>query len=242
MAQNIYDQPDFFAGYSRLTRSVRGLDGVPEWPAVRALLPDLAGRRVVDLGCGFGAFARWVRQHGAAHVLGLDLSENMIARAKRDTNDPDIAYLIADLEHLALPQAAFDFAYSALALHYIEDFERLVRTVHRALAPGAGFVFTIEHPVYMAPAHPGWRHEDDGRRTWPVDGYSIEGPRTTDWLAKGVIKQHRTIGTTLNALIDAGFAIRRVQEWAPAAEQIAANPSLAEELERPMLLIVSAQR
>src|SRR3546814_13707297 len=50
MAQNIYDRPDFFAGYCRLERSRRGLDGAPEWPAVRALLPDLAGRRVLDLG------------------------------------------------------------------------------------------------------------------------------------------------------------------------------------------------
>src|SRR5690348_15992116 len=119
MAQNIYDRPDFFAGYSRLARSIRGLDGAPEWPAILALLPDLAGRRVVDLGCGFGWFARFARQHGAAHVLGLDLSENMIARARRDTDDPQIAYRIADLDELALPQAAFDFAYSALALHYI---------------------------------------------------------------------------------------------------------------------------
>ena len=57
MAQNIYDNPEFFAGYSGLPRQVKGLDGAPEWPTVRAMLPDLAGKRVVDLGCGFGWFA-----------------------------------------------------------------------------------------------------------------------------------------------------------------------------------------
>jgi SAM-dependent methyltransferase len=242
MAQNIYDTPEFFAGYSRLPRSVHGLDGAPEWPAIRALLPDLDRKRVLDLGCGFGWFARWAKAHGAPHVLGLDLSEKMIARAKADTADPDINYRIADLDHLELPADAFDFAYSSLAFHYVADFEKLMRTVHRALVSEASFVFTIEHPIYMAPAHPGWVLDDDGRKTWPIDRYSVEGPRMTDWLTKGVVKHHRTIGTTLNTLINAGFAVRRVEEWAPTAAQISANSGLAEELERPMILIVSAQR
>ena len=82
--KNIYDRPDFFEGYSGLARSVKGLDGAPEWPAIRAMLPTLDGRRIVDLGCGFGWFARWARTQGAASVLGLDLSENMLARAQYD--------------------------------------------------------------------------------------------------------------------------------------------------------------
>ena len=242
MAQNIYDKPEFFAGYSQLGRSVHGLDGAAEWPSIRALLPDLAGKRVVDLGCGFGWFARWAKQHGAAHVLGLDLSEKMLARARADSGNSGIDYRIADLDRLELPDAAFDFAYSSLALHYVEDFGRLATTVHRALVPGAQFVFTIEHPIYMAATRPGWQTDKDGHRTWPVNRYAVEGPRTTDWLAKGVVKQHRRIGTTLNTLIGAGFAIRHVEEWAPTAGQIAANPDLAEEMDRPMFLIVAAQR
>lgn len=242
MAQNIYDQADFFAGYSKLGRSVHGLAGAAEWPAIRALLPDLAGKRVVDLGCGFGWFARWAREHGAAAVLGLDLSRNMIARARTDTADPAIEYRIADLDRLELSAASFDFAYSSLTFHYVEDFARLTHVVHQALVPGASFVFTVEHPIYMAPTRPSWSIDSAGHKTWPVDSYSVEGKRMTDWLAEGVVKQHRTIGTTLNTLIGAGFAIRHVQEWAPTAEQVGRNPELAEEMERPMILIVSAQR
>jgi SAM-dependent methyltransferase len=242
MAQNIYDKPEFFTGYSQLRRSVLGLEGAPEWPAIRALLPDLNDKRVVDLGCGFGWFARWAKEHGAVHVLGLDLSENMIARARADTHDPDIEYAIADLDRLELPEAAFDFAYSSLAFHYIEDFNRLVQTVHRALTPGSPFVFTIEHPIYMAPSSPGWSVDSDGRKTWPVNRYAVEGPRTTDWLAKNVIKQHRTLGTTLNTLIGVGFTIRHVQEWSPTDDHLVANPDLADEVERPMMLLIAAQR
>ena len=241
MAQNIYDTPDFFAGYSQLPRSVHGLDGAPEWPTIRALLPEMKGRRVVDLGCGFGWFSRWARANGAATVLGLDISENMLARARNETSDPGIQYAVADLDRLELPAAAFDFAYSSLALHYIVDFRKLIETVHRALTPGSHFVFNIEHPAFMAPTKPEWVAHD-GRRIWPLDGYHREGPRTTDWIAPGVVKHHRTLATTLNTLIASGFALRHIEEWRPSEEQIAAHPDWAGELDRPTFLIVSAQR
>ena len=242
MAQNIYDTPQFFDGYSRLDRQMRGLDGAPEWPAIQVLLPELRGKRVVDLGCGFGWFARWAMTQGAAQVLAVDLSENMLSRARVETADPGVLYLRADLESLELPEETFDLAYSSLALHYVEGFGRLVGDVFQALVSGGRFVFSIEHPIFMASTSPGWLTTDDGGRTWPVDHYAIEGPRVTDWLAKGVRKQHRTLSTTLNTLIDDGFAIRRVVEWSPTPEQLAAQPSLADELDRPMMALVAAEK
>ena len=97
MAQNIYDNPDFFDSYSQLPRQVRGLDGAPEWQAIQALLPDLTDKRVADLGCGFGWASRWFREQGAASVAGFDLSRNMIERARADTSEPAIDYRIARL-------------------------------------------------------------------------------------------------------------------------------------------------
>ena len=242
MAQNIYDDPEFFAGYSQLPRQIHGLDGAPEWPAIRAMLPDLTGKRVADLGCGFGWTSRWMREHGAASVLGIDLSQNMIDRARAGTADPAIEYRIADVETLDLPDGAFALIYSSLTFHYVEDFGRLIRMIHKALAAGGDLVFTIEHPVYMAAAHPHWISDEDGRKTWPVNGYSVEGERRTDWFAKGVVKYHRTLGTTLNSLIETGFELRRTEEFAPTFDQIRQMPDLAEELERPMLLLVSARK
>lgn len=83
---------------------------------------------------------------------------------------------------------------------------------------------------------------DDGRAIWPVRRYSIEGERRTDWFAEGVVKYHRTLATTINALIDAGFALRRLEEFAPSAGQIAERPELAPEVERPMFALVAADR
>ncbi|WP_116810149.1 class I SAM-dependent methyltransferase [Steroidobacter cummioxidans] len=242
MAQNIYDDATFFAGYSQLPRQVHGLAAAPEWPALRAMLPDLTGKRIVDLGCGFGWFARWAREHGAASVLGLDISDNMIGRARATTQDQAIEYRMADLDAFDLPEMSFELAYSSLAFHYIEDFARLVRTVHRALVPGGHFVFSIEHPIYMAAKQPGWMTHEQGHRTWPVDHYASEGERHTDWIASGVLKFHRTLGTTVNTLIDTGFVLRHLEEFAPTREQVAQCPELVEEMDRPLMLLMAAQR
>lgn len=242
MAQNIYDRPDFFAGYSQLSRSVEGLAGAVEWPALRSMLPDMRGLRVVDLGCGFGWFCRWVKEQGAAQVLGLDVSERMLDRAREAISDAAITYEKSDLETASLPPAGFDLAYSSLALHYIEDVARLFAVIHGALVQDGRFVFSTEHPIYMAPTKPGWSVDADGRRTWPIDSYLVEGRQTTDWLSQGVVKHHRTIGTTLNALVRCGFTIRQVEEFCPTAQQIADRPDLAQELDRPTFLLVSASR
>jgi ubiquinone/menaquinone biosynthesis C-methylase UbiE len=242
MTQNIYDNDEFFAGYSRLPRSVGGLDDAPEWPALRALLPDLHGRKVLDLGCGFGWFCRWARENGAAEVLGIDVSEKMLAQARATTSDTEITYTRADMERLELAPAAFDVVYSSLALHYIANLDILLPQVHRSLVEGGSLVFSVEHPIYTAPADPNWFVAATGRKVWPVDRYLDEGPRSTDWLAKGVIKQHRTLATYINALLRSGFALRHVEEWGPTEEQIAARPQLADEHQRPPFLLVAARR
>lgn len=219
-SQNIYDNAEFFEGYSRMRRSVDWLAGAAEWPAMRALLPDLRGRRVLDLGCGFGWFCRWAREQGTAQVVGIDVSENMLARARGGATDDAITYLLGDLETVDLAEDSFDLVYSSLALHYIEGFSGLMAKVHRALRPEGYLVFSIEHPIFMAPEHPEWMMDAKGSRVWPVNRYFAEGPRETEWLAKGVIKQHRTMETTLNVLIRQGFRLTHVEEWQPTEEQI----------------------
>lgn len=242
MTQNIYDNPTFFEGYARLPRSVEGLDGAPEWPALRALLPGLKDKRVLDLGCGFGWFCRWARQAGASAVQGIDVSEKMLARARAETPDAAITYTRADLEQLELPAESLDLVYSSLAFHYIERLDELLAQVRRALVPGGGLVFSVEHPVYTAPATPNWVVDAVGRKTWPLAGYLEEGPRRTDWLAKGVIKQHRTLATYLNMLLRLGFTLSHVEEWGPTDAQIVSRPSLADERQRPPFLLVAARR
>jgi SAM-dependent methyltransferase len=238
--QNVYDDDNFFARYSELPRSVSGLDGAPEWPRVRALLGDLAGRDILDLGCGLGAFCRYARANGARRIVGVDLSEKMLARAI-GAGGARIVYERASIEDYAAAPTTFDLVYSALALHYVAGFADICRRVATWLRRGGDFVFTVEHPIFTALPGQSWIVENGVRLHWPVDRYLDEGERATSWLAEGVIKQHRTIATTVNALIGAGLIVRALIEWGPTPAQIAREPSWADEARRPMFLIVSAR-
>ncbi|MBL3586564.1 class I SAM-dependent methyltransferase [Rhodovulum sulfidophilum] len=81
--QNVYDDPVFFNGYKKLRQNDTGLNGALEVPALHALLPNLSGKSILDLGCGFGDFARYARGAGAHSVTAVDLSQKMISEAER---------------------------------------------------------------------------------------------------------------------------------------------------------------
>ncbi|WLQ12154.1 class I SAM-dependent methyltransferase [Hahella aquimaris] len=242
MTQNIYDTDSFFEGYSQLPRSLKGLDGAPEWASIRALMPPLDNANVADLGCGFGWFCRWAREQSAASVLGVDVSQNMLSKAEEMTSDAHIQYVREDLETLTLPENSFDLVYSSLTLHYIANLQGLFEQAYKSLKPGGWLIFSAEHPIYTAPRRPGWAEDQHKNTLWPINQYLVEGPRTTDWLADGVVKQHRTLGTYLMMLINAGFTLKHLEEWRPSAEQIEECPELKVELERPMFFIAAAQR
>lgn len=113
--------------------------------------------------------------------------------------------------------------------------------IYRALTPGSHFVFEIEHPIYMAAQNADWI-EFGGRKTWPVNAYAVEGERRSDWLVAGVLKYHRTMSTTINTLLSAGFTVQQLLEYSPSEEDLANAPGLAMELERPMLLTISCRK
>lgn len=92
MRANPYDNNAFFEKYSRMPRSVEGLKGAGEWPTLKAMLPDFRKKRVLDLGCGFGWHCRYAAECGARYVIGIDLSEKMLERARTGNFAPQIEY------------------------------------------------------------------------------------------------------------------------------------------------------
>jgi SAM-dependent methyltransferase len=243
MSQNIYDDPTFFDGYSKMPRSVGGLGSAEEWPVLRGLLPGLAGKRLLDLGCGFGWHCRYARQQGAAYVLGVDISAQMLERARALGDDQAIEYRHAGIEEVDLRDEEFDVVISSLAFHYVERYDAACRKVSSALAEGGAFVFSVEHPMFTSRPEQDWCVSPDGRRLhWPVDHYQEEGVRHTNWLADDVIKYHRTIATYLNTLIESGFRILAMAEAGVSAERAQECPELKDERRRPMMLLVAAQK
>ncbi|KAF4952506.1 hypothetical protein FGADI_6741 [Fusarium gaditjirri] len=243
MTQTIYDNAKFFAEYSALDRSINGLDGAPEWPRLRSFLPDLQGLDLLDLGCGFGWFARWARSTGANSVRAIEISQNMLSRAQAMTNDTNIIYEQADLDNTKLSEHGrdiYDVVFSSLALHYLANLPALIQQVQTVLKPGGTFVFSIEHPIYTAPSRAEFVTDvETGRDYWPLDSYQKEGLRVTDWLAEGVQKQHRTVASYINLLLQAGFQIVGFDEWYPTPEE-AEKHGWHRVLERPIFLLISA--
>jgi len=242
--QNIYDDPAFLAGYSSLERFGAGWDRAVELADFLALLPDVAGLRVLDLGCGAGQLAHHLATRGAAEVTGLDVSARMLELARTRWAHPRVTYRREAIEDAIFPPARFDLVVSSLALHYVDDYTGLVRRVAAWLAPGGVLVYSTEHPIYTGRmAGEGWARDAAGRCLgWGVDRYGDEGAREETWFVPGVRKVHRTLSTLLNGVLDAGLALERVLEPLPGGQWLREHPGKTDERRRPVFLLVRARK
>ena len=244
MPQNIYDDPVFYAAYLRLRETSTGLNDLIEQPALWSMLPqDLSGMRVLDIGCGYGDFARRARGSRASNVLGIDVSKRMLKRAKELTFDRAIEYRRMSIEEMDLGDETFDLVASSLTLHYVEDDEAALDKVARILKTGGHFVFSVEHPMCTARSEQQWIRDSSGHALyWPVDFYRPEGERKTKWFVENVVKYHRTIETYVNGLIDAGFRLQRMAEPEPLKTSSSSLPEVELHRRRPPLLALAAVR
>ncbi|UYO03081.1 class I SAM-dependent methyltransferase [Paenibacillus sp. PSB04] len=242
MKQNKYDDSAFFAAYKEMPRSIGGLGATGEWHEFKALLPDLQGKSVLDLGCGFGWHCRYAREQHAAEVVGVDISAKMLESAREQTDDRAITYLQAPIEDIDFPDGHFDVVLSSLAFHYVQSFDAVCQKVHSCLKQGGSFVFSVEHPIFTSRPEQEWILDDQGSPLyWPVDHYQDEGVRNTAFLTDHVIKYHRTLSTYINDLIRTGFAITAVREPLPDPK-LMHHPGMKDETRRPMFLILSAEK
>lgn len=243
MKENKYDDPAFFAAYSRFPRSVEGLSAAGEWHEFQTLLPDFNGKRVLDIGCGFGWHCNYAAENGAQSVLGTDISEKMLAVAREKTKYSNVEYRQTAMEDMNFPADSFDVVISSLALHYTPDFRDICGRIARCLTAGGSFAFSVEHPIFTAYGSQDWIYDESGAPAcWPVDRYFCEGERRAVFLGVEVVKYHKTLTTYLDALLKNGFAITCVVEPQPAEHLMDAVPGMRDELRRPMMLLVSARK
>lgn len=240
MKENKYDDGTFFGQYSQMSRSVNGLKGAGEWHVLRRMMPDFEGKRVLDLGCGFGWHCEYAIGQGATSVVGIDLSERMLEEARKRNTSPRIEYKCMAIEDFDFQPDTFDVVISSLTFHYLESFDDVCRNVHKCLSKGGTFVFSVEHPVFTAYGSQDWHYDTAGNILhWPVDRYFTQGKRTACFLGEEVVKYHKTLTTYVNSLILAGFEIKELKEPEPDKEMMDL-PGMQDELRRPMMLLVSA--
>ena len=243
--QNIFDNEQFFTGYQKLRQNEQNANDLIIDPALEKLLPDLTGKTVLDLGCGDGKHCADFVARGAKGVVGLDISEKMLQIAQTENANDAIRYRNMSMTDLALLQETFDLIYSNMAFHYIEDFTAFAKTLFAVLNPGGRLLFAQEHPVITATVD-GKGHFNkslSGKKlSYVFSDYGRPGERVTRWFVDGVVKYHRRVSDIVNALIDSGFVIERVEEPLPEKRVIEQFPAYADEMIKPTFLIVKARK
>ena len=116
-----------------------------EKPAMYKKLPSLKGKTVLCIGCGAGEECEHLKFLGAKKVIGIDISKGLINIAK--TSYPDLEFHVMDMEKLNFPDNFFDFIYSSLTIHYVKDWTKTLRGVHKILKASGVFLFSTHHPV-----------------------------------------------------------------------------------------------
>ncbi len=243
--KSIFDNETFFEGYGKLRRGEQNSNDLIIDPALNKLVPDLEGKSVLDLGCGDGKHCVDFIGRGAAKVIGIDLSEKMLQLARTENANAAVQYLYMDMTDIRALQLTFDFLYSNMAFHYVDDFISFSKTMFEVLNPGGGLLFSQEHPVITATVD-GKGHFNktiSGKKiSYSFSDYGIPGRRVTHWYVDGVVKYHRRLSDILNALIGAGFVIERVEEPLPEKWVIEKYPSYNDEKIKPTFLIVKARK
>lgn len=189
---------------------VWGPEGIPE--SELRILGDVAGKRILEVGCGASQCSRWLVSQGA-DAIGLDLAHRQLQHSLRIDEETGIAVPVIEgtATHLPFPDASFDTVFSSFgALQFVADIEQCVAEVRRLLVPGGRFAFSITHPTrWMFPDDPGEEGLVASQSYWDRTPYVEVSDETGE---VSYVEHHRTIGDWVRLLADRGFRLLDIAE------------------------------
>ena len=197
-------------------------------PAVQSLTPDVAGKAVLDAGCGPGAYAEWLLSRGAV-VTAVDANEKMLEHARRRIGEK-ARLILANLEEPLgfLADGSFDGIVCPLTVAYLRDLDASFKEFFRVLKRGGWFVFSTEHPFF-------------NYGYYGLDNYFETKQVAATWKGFGepfkMPSHYHSLGCLANALTGAGFLIDRILEPKPTEEFKAADARRYDKLTRFPLFI-----
>ena len=211
IARDAYDR--LAAGYDRQGET-KPANAHLERPATLSLLPDAAGDRVLDAGCGAGHLAAELADRGAS-VVGVDVSEAMLAYARDRVRSA--SFVRADLGiGLSFADDSFDGVASSLAFHYVREWDLLFRELRRIVRPGGWPVVSVQHP------HADFVEYDDAQNYHERERVSVA------WESFGTVVDVPAYRRPLSAMVDpalnAGFRLDRLVEPTPTEAYRRADP------------------
>ncbi len=210
---SVYDERDFFETYLQKRNQDNSPNKTLEEPIVEALLGEVKGKDVLDLGCGDGAFGKLLLDRGARSYHGVDGSQNMISAAKALFQEQQASWEQKTLESFIFQKGKYDLVVSRLVFHYIDQLEPILQGIYQSLRQQGALICSIEHPVITS-CYDAY-HQETKRSNWIVDHYFSSGERLNTWIGKDVIKYHKTIEEYFQLFKAAGFEVSEIRESKP---------------------------
>jgi len=226
-------------------------------PAFFALLPEVAGKRGLDIGCGEGYNTRLLAEH-SAKVIGLDLSSVFVQQAKsfqsRSSLNPE--YLIGNAQKLPFEGGSFDFVTGFMSFMDIPDTAVLLGEVWRALKPGGFLQFSISHPCFDLPLRKNLRDAEGRTYAFELGGYfERDRGKVAEWLfsaappevVEGLSKFqtpnfNHPLSYWLNTLIQTGFVLEAFSEPMPDDQTVLELPNIQDAQVIAYFLIIRARK
>lgn len=182
-------------------------------PHLSQYFHDVAGKTVLDVGCGEGRYCRVLAGRGAL-CTGIDPVKKFIDRAKE--LDPQGDYRVGFAESLPFPDDAFDFVVSYLTLVDIPDIRAAIPEMARVLRPGGRLVVaTISN--FCCTEEPWIRDENGEKLHRPVKGYMDEKAIRCTWAGIDIINYHRPLSVVMGLFLSCGLRLEAFHE--PQADQ-----------------------
>jgi ubiquinone/menaquinone biosynthesis C-methylase UbiE len=199
-------------------------------PRLLAMLGDVRGRSILDLGCGEGGYARELARRGA-RVVAVDGSERLIDVARSRAHEAgigDVTFVHANANALgAVASSSIDIVVAAMSLMDVEDYEGAIAETRRVLADGGELVMSITHPCFSAPVSRWVRDETRGLQHFAVDRYldrtTWDSYITASFRAP-VVRRHRPLEDYLGVPLAAGFELREFREPQATDEERQKSP------------------
>jgi ubiquinone/menaquinone biosynthesis C-methylase UbiE len=183
-----------------------------EMPTTLKMLGNVRGKKILDIGCGTGLYARILKKKGA-NVKGIDISERMVEIARKEV--PNIEFKIGTAEKLPYKSKEFDIVLAALMTEYLSSWNKMLKEVKRVLKPHGLFIFSTGNPVINAQHKLYYK----GRKFREIKDYFRERLKISCWDKDGksvkMIWHHKTYGTIVKYIVKNGFELIDYEDAKP---------------------------
>lgn len=229
-----YDSYEEMAEYYFKYVDTKPFNAYYERPATLSLLPDVKGKRVLDAGCAAGWYTQWLLDKGA-NVTAVDFSPNMIEMTKKRVGSK-AEVIRADLNEPLdfIQDESMDIVLSSLALHYLKDWNPVMREFNRILKKEGEFVFSVHHPFMDF-------------TVFKRENYFMTELLDDEWDTHiGKVKvqfYRRPLSKIIAAVIEAGFVMERLLEPMPIEQFKIEQPEVYDRLTKnPQFLFIKARK